>query len=287
MIPGLTRETGSLGHSAEDFVLPAGVKRIAAAVEYDGSAFCGWQRQRHSPSVQASVEAALSRVANESISVVCAGRTDTGVHGTNQIVHFDTAAKRHNRNWLLGGNANLPYGIRLHWVAEQTADFHARFSATARTYRYLISNQAQRSALFYHGLSWEKRPLNAPDMHRAIQHLIGEHDFSSFRAAGCQSNSPNRNIHRARVWRQADLVIVEITANAFLHHMVRNIVGALLCIGRRDRSKDWLKELLLLRDRTKAPPTAPPNGLYLVRVNYPDCFDVPLFVPGPQFIAEV
>ena len=217
MIPGLTRETRSLGHPAEDFVLPAGVKRIAAAVEYDGSAFCGWQRQRHSPSVQASVEAALSRVANESISVVCAGRTDTGVHGTNQIVHFDTVAKRHNRNWLLGGNANLPYGIRLHWVAEQTAGFHARFSATARTYRYLISNQAQRSALFYHGLSWEKRPLNALDMHRAIQHLIGEHDFSSFRAAGCQSNSPNRNIHRARVWRQADLVIVEITAILLEH----------------------------------------------------------------------
>ncbi|WP_438951384.1 tRNA pseudouridine(38-40) synthase TruA [Porticoccus sp.] len=287
MIPGPTRETRSLKHPVEDFVLPAGVKRIAAAVEYCGSAFSGWQRQSHSPSVQASVEAALSKVANEGISVICAGRTDTGVHATNQIIHFDTAAKRKDSNWLLGANANLPFGIRLHWVSEQTADFHARFSATARTYRYLIVNQPQRSALFYHGLSWEKRSLETPGMHRAIQLLIGEHDFSSFRASGCQSNSPNRNVHRARVWRQANLVIIEITANAFLHHMVRNIVGALVCIGRGDRSIEWLRELLLLRDRTKAPPTAPPNGLYLVKVNYPDGFRVPQMVPGPQFIAEV
>ena len=260
--------------------------RIAASVEYAGQDFSGWQKQPGIKTIQGEIEKAIFSITNEKIDTSAAGRTDAGVHALGQIIHFDTGAKRNNRNWLLGGNANLPYGIRLHWVAEQTADFHARFSATARTYRYLIANQAQRSALFYHGLSWEKRPLNATDMHRAIQHLIGEHDFSSFRAAGCQSNSPNRNIHRARIWRQADLVIVEITANAFLHHMVRNIVGALLCIGRGDRSKDWLKELLLLRDRTKAPPTAPPNGLYLVRVNYPDCFGVPLFVPGPQFIAE-
>ncbi|MEZ5528627.1 MAG: tRNA pseudouridine(38-40) synthase TruA [Porticoccaceae bacterium] len=266
--------------------LPEGVKRIAAAVEYDGSAFCGWQRQTHSPSIQFHVEAALTQVANERIGVACAGRTDTGVHATNQIIHFDTRADRSARNWVLGVNANLPFGIRLHWAEERPAQFHARFAATARTYRYLIANQPHRSALFYHWLTWEKRPLDEGRMHRAVQLLLGENDFSSFRAAGCQSNTPNRNVHAASVWRQGELVILEITANAFLHHMVRNITGALLCVGRGDYPEEWLGELLALRDRTQAPPTAPPNGLYLVRVDYPDRFDMPNFKPGPQFISD-
>jgi len=266
--------------------LPEGVKRIAAAVEYDGSAFCGWQRQTHSPSVQFHVEAALTQVANERVAVACAGRTDTGVHATNQIIHFDTRADRNPRNWILGVNANLPYGVRLHWAQEQVPQFHARFSATARTYRYLFVNRPQRSALFYHWLTWEKRPLDEGRMHRAAQRLLGERDFSSFRAAGCQSNSPNRNVHAARVWRQGELVVFEITANAFLHHMVRNLAGALLCIGRGDYPETWMSELLEERDRTKAPPTAAPNGLYLVKVNYPAHFNVPEFKPGPQFISD-
>jgi len=270
----------------EGEVLPEGVKRIAAAVEYDGSAFCGWQRQTHSPSVQFHVEAALTQVANERITVACAGRTDTGVHATNQVIHFDTRADRNPKNWVLGVNANLPFGIRLHWAEERPPQFHARFSARARTYRYLIVNQPQRSALFYHWLTWEKRPLDEVQMHRAAQLLLGERDFSSFRAAGCQSNTPNRNVHAAKVWRQGDLVILEITANAFLHHMVRNIAGALLCVGRGDYAYTWPGELLALSDRTQAPPTAAPNGLYLVGVNYPDEFDVPLFKPGPQFINQ-
>lgn len=266
--------------------MPEGIKRIAAAVEYDGSSFCGWQRQSHSPSVQAEVEAALTTVANEPVTVACAGRTDTGVHGTNQVIHFDTQAERQSRNWLLGVNANLPYGIRLHWVKEMPLQFHARFSATARTYRYVITNQPQRSALFHHWLTWEKKPLDEELMSQAAQQLLGEHDFSSFRASGCQSHSPNRNVHAVRVWRQAGLVIMEITANAFLHHMVRNIMGSLLCIGRGEKPVEWLGGLLALCDRTKAASTAPSNGLYLVRVNYPQPFEIPEFNLGPQFVSD-
>lgn len=271
----------------DDQILPEGIRRIAAAVEYDGSSFCGWQRQTHSPSVQAEVEAALTSVANQPVTVACAGRTDTGVHGTNQIIHFDTSAERVPRNWLLGANANLPFSIRVHWVEEKPAQFHARFSATARTYRYLIANQPQRPAICHHGLAWEKRSLNESLMHQAAQQLLGEHDFSSFRAAGCQSRSPNRNVHAVNIWRQGTLVIVEITANAFLHHMVRNIIGSLLCVGRGDQPVDWLEALLQKKDRTQAPATAPANGLYLVGVNYPDNFEIPEFIPGPQFISAV
>jgi len=267
--------------------LPEGVKRIAAAVEYDGSSFCGWQRQSHSPSVQAEVEAALTSVADESITVVCAGRTDTGVHGTNQIIHFDTRAERNARNWLLGANANLPFGIRVHWVEEKPAQFHARFSATARTYRYLITNQPQRSALFHHWLTWEKKQLDETRMNQAAQQLLGEHDFSSFRAAGCQSRTPNRNVHRVKVWRQGGLVVFEITANAFLHHMVRNIVGSLLCIGQGEQPVEWLKGVFESRDRTIAASTAPSNGLYLVKVSYPEQFHLPEFNLGPQFVSPV
>tara|TARA_R110000822_G_scaffold159476_19_gene299370 strand:- start:2437 stop:3273 length:837 start_codon:yes stop_codon:yes gene_type:complete len=267
--------------------LPEGIKRIAAAVEYDGSSFCGWQRQTHSPSVQAEIEAALTTVANHPITVSCAGRTDTGVHGTNQIIHFDTAAERGSRNWLLGANANLPFGIRVHWVEEKSAQFHARFSATARTYRYLIANQSQRPAIFHHGLTWEKKPLNETLMNLAARQLLGERDFSSFRAAGCQSRSPNRNVHKVDVWRQGELVIVEIVANAFLHHMVRNIAGSLISIGCGERSVDWLGTLLQKRDRTQAPATAPANGLYLVQVNYPDHFNMPEFTLGPQLVCPV
>lgn len=250
--------------------LPEGVKRIVAAVEYDGSSFCGWQRQSHSPSVQTEVEAALSTVANQAVTVACAGRTDTGVHGTNQIIHFDTKADRASRNWLLGANANLPFGIRLHWVEEKNAEFHARFSATSRTYRYLITNQPQRSALFHHWLTWEKSELNEVLMNQAVQQLLGEHDFSSFRAAGCQSNSPNRNVHSAKVWRQAGLVIFEITANAFLYHMVRNIVGTLVAVGIGRWQPEYVQELLLAKNRCIAAQTAPAHGLYFTDALYPD-----------------
>ena len=266
--------------------LPEGIKRIAAAVEYDGSSFCGWQRQSHSPSVQQEVEAALSKVADEPVTLACAGRTDTGVHATNQIIHFDTRAVRNSRNWLLGCNANLPDTIRLHWVEEVAPYFHARFSASSRTYRYVIANQLCRPAIMAGGVTWYRRPLDAGKMHEAAQLLLGERDFSSFRAAGCQSNSPFRNVMSAQVWRQGELVIFEITANAFLHHMVRNLTGALLVVGEGKRDKHWLANLLALKDRTQAPATADANGLYLVKVTYPGEFRVPELLPGPLMVAD-
>ncbi len=276
----------SVARAPGSCLLPEGVKRIAAAVEYDGSLFCGWQRQSHSPGVQEAVEKALSVVADEEIQLVCAGRTDTGVHATNQIVHFDTSAARAPRSWLLGTNANLPDSVRLHWVEQVAPQFHARFSATARTYRYIIDNRPCRPALFCRGMTWFRQPLDAVRMNEAAQCLLGEQDFSSFRAAGCQSASPSRNVHHAKVWRQAELVVFEIKANAFLHHMVRNLAGALILIGQGRADTDWLEKLLALRDRTQSPATAAPSGLYLVAVEYPQAFKIPGFSPGPLLLRE-
>lgn len=270
----------------EGRLLPEGVHRVAAAVEYDGSAFCGWQRQSHSPSVQQVVELALSEVAAEPTSLICAGRTDSGVHATNQIIHFDTRAERLPRNWLLGANANLPDSVRIHWADEVSAQFHARFSATARTYRYIIANHSYRPALFHQGVAWQRKPLNEKLMDEAAQQLLGEQDFSSFRAAGCQSNSPNRNVYSAKVWRQGELVIFEIKANAFLYHMVRNLVGALTLVGQSKRDANWLAELLTACDRTLAPATAAPNGLYLVGVEYPENGVISSLPRGPLMIVS-
>lgn len=261
------------------------VQRWAAVVEYDGSAYNGWQRQKHSTTVQQQVEQALSRVANEAVTLVCAGRTDAGVHATNQVIHFDSRAVRQPRNWLLGVNANLPADIRLRWVGPVTADFSARFSALKRTYRYLICNTGHPPALFQRNVTWVAEPLDVAAMHRAGQQLLGERDFSSFRAAGCQSSTPFRCVERLEVRRCAELVVVEICANAFLHHMVRNITGALLAVGKGMRSEGWLGELLEQRDRTLAPPTAAANGLYLVGVAYPLPFGIPPLAPGPLLLA--
>jgi tRNA pseudouridine38-40 synthase len=270
-----------------DQQLPEGIERMAAVIEYDGSSFCGWQRQLHSPSVQAEVEKALSNVANQSVSVACAGRTDTGVSGTNQFIHFDTSAQRNPHNWIMGANANLPDSIRLHWAQQMPAQFHVRFSALSRTYRYIICNDSYRPALFCKGLTWERRPLNADNMHRAAQHLLGEQDFTSVRAAGCQSNTPFRNVHCVDVWRQGELVIIEIKANAFLLHMVRNIAGILISVGKGARSSGSVKELLSAKNRCHGEVTARPNGLYLVGVGYPNEFNVPPLIPGPHFVVTV
>lgn len=264
--------------------LPEGVRRFAAAVEYNGSCFHGWQRQAHCSSVQGAVEEVLSSVADSPVALTCAGRTDTGVHATNQIIHFDTAARREPRNWLLGANTRLPDAVRLHWVAEVPGQFHARFSATARTYRYVISNETVRPALFRSMVTWCKEPLDAAAMEAAAQHLLGENDFTSFRSSICQSNTPFRCIHAIRVWRRGQLVIIEVTANAFLHHMVRNIAGVLMAVGRGERPTGWVAELLAAKDRTRGEVTAPPHGLYLVSVAYPDSFGLPAFVPGPPFV---
>ena len=266
--------------------MPQGMHRIAAVVEYDGSVFCGWQRQSHSPSVQAEVERALSKVAAEPITVACAGRTDTAVHGTNQVIHFDTPAVRDPHNWILGANANLPNSIRLHWAAEMPQTFHARYSATARTYRYVIANEPFRPALCHAGLTWQRKPLDEGRMQAGAAYMLGERDFSSFRAAGCQSKTPMRNMHYVAVWRQGSLVIIELRANAFLLHMCRNIAGALMAVGCGEREPQWIDKLLSLKDRNQADVTAPPNGLYLVNVDYPKEFALPELVPGPHFVIE-
>jgi tRNA pseudouridine38-40 synthase len=235
--------------------------------------------------VQANVEAALSFVADAPIDVVCAGRTDTGVHGTSQIIHFDSPNPRPDRAWVLGSNTQLPPQIRVLWSVAVSEDFHARFSATARRYRYVIDNSPVQSAVLSQGLTHQRVPLDAAAMHRSAQSLLGEQDFSSFRGAGCQSNTPFRNVHNVRVVRQGSIVVVEIEANAFLLHMVRNIVGSLMEIGMGRKNEAWIADLLAAKDRRLAAATAAPNGLYLVDVTYPDFPELPKLPLGPFFTA--
>lgn len=249
--------------------------RIALGIEYDGSAFNGWQRQSHAPSVQAALERALSKVADHPVEVVCAGRTDTGVHATAQVVHFDTHAERSMRSWLLGGNSNLPPEVAITWVRPISEEFHARFKATVRQYRYLILNRGHRPALLRNRVCWEHRPLDVEAMQAAARPLLGEHDFSAFRALACQASHPVRTLHRLELQRRGDLIWFDIEANAFLHHMVRNIAGSLMTVGKGEQPVDWLGELLAGRDRSRSGITAPAGGLYLVKVGYPPEFGLP------------
>ncbi|BDM63882.1 tRNA pseudouridine synthase A [Shewanella sp. NFH-SH190041] len=260
--------------------------RIALGVEYDGSAFYGWQRQAEVDSVQAQLERALSIVANEPIELQCAGRTDAGVHATGQVVHFDTNASRKEGAWTLGVNAHLPDGIAVRWARTVDDEFHARFSATARRYRYVIYNHNFRPGILRQGVSHYHGDIDEGKMHMAAQALLGEQDFTSFRAIQCQSRTPFRNVHRVSVTRQGMYVIVDIQANAFLHHMVRNIVGSLLEIGLGRQPLDWIRTLLALKDRTKAAATAKPHGLYLVDVTYPEDYQLPKLALGPLFMPD-
>lgn len=250
-------------------------RRIAMGVEYDGGDFQGWQVQEHGPSVQAAVEEALSGVADESVRVHCAGRTDTGVHAACQIFHFDTDAVRAEKAWVLGGNANLPPGVTLLWAHEVPEDFHARFSATGRRYHYAILNRWTRPALGRHWLAWWHHPLDEARMAAGAAHLLGEHDFSSFRAAGCQAKHPVREVRSLRVWREDDRVMLDIEANAFLQHMVRNIVGTLIAVGQGDCEPEWLAQVLAARDRTLAGIAAPSRGLCFMGADYPERFGLP------------
>lgn len=250
--------------------------RLAAGVEYDGSGFFGWQRQRQSPTVQEVVELALSRVADHPLTIHCAGRTDTGVHARCQVIHFETAAQRDERAWVLGANTHLPPGVSLLWLRRVPDDFHARFSARSRRYRYCILNRWVRPAIERQRMAWVRYPLDAGAMQLAAGTLIGEHDFSSFRALGCQSRSPVRKVHDVSVSRDGAEVAIDIEANAFVYHMVRNIAGALIAIGRGQRPVDWLSELLALRNRAAAAPTAPAAGLYFMSAGYPDFPDLPV-----------
>lgn len=249
--------------------------RIAAGIEYDGSAFAGWQTQPHAPSVQDAVEAAFSEVANHSVKIVCAGRTDAGVHAYNQVVHFDTDAPRRQRSWVLGANSNLPASVNVNWTREVSDDFHARFGALARSYRYVILNRWVRSAVNANRATWVHERLDADAMHRAAQYLFGEHDFSSYRALACQAKSPVRTIESITVSRADEWVTLDVTANAFLHHMVRNIAGVLIAIGRHEQAESWTREVLEHRDRALGGITAPPQGLYFLGPRYPEHFGIP------------
>ena len=267
--------------------LPSGVSRFAAIVQYQGADFCGFQRQKHSPSVQQELEQALSYVADCPVKIHCAGRTDTAVHASHQVIHFDTSAERSGYSWLQGANSQLPDSISLIWADKISQDFHARFSAGARTYRYVIDNSPTRPAIMAAAVTWFKKPLDISLMQQSCEYLLGEQDFSAFRGSGCQSNSPWRNVHRANVYRRGNLVIFEITANAFLLHMVRNIVGSLLEVGTARQKPLWIQQLLAQGDRCKSAATAPPDGLYLVAVDYPARFGLPALAKGPVFLPAI
>lgn len=243
--------------------------RLALGIEYDGTDFLGWQRLSHGPSVQATLEAALGFVADHPVEVTCAGRTDAGVHARCQVVHFDTVAERSMRGWVLGTCARLPRSVAVLWAQPVDDGFHARFGARARRYRYDILNRPVRAALDARYVTWERQALDADAMHAAAQALLGEHDFSAFRAISCQARHARRNVHAIDVHRDGDRVHVDIEANAFLHHMVRNIVGSLLPIGRGERPVEWIAQLLAGRNREVAGPTAPPTGLCFLGPRYP------------------
>ncbi len=271
--------SGEPGDSAEA-PSAGGLRRVAALVEYDGTSFSGWQSQSHSASIQDAVEAAVGFVAGHRLICICAGRTDAGVHAAGQVIHFDTSSERTPRAWVLGANTKLPPTVALQWAGEVTHGFHARHAATRRIYRYFILNRSARSALRLHRAAWIHRPLDAQAMHCAAQALIGEHDFSAFRSVECQSPTPMRRVHRILVERAGDTVWLEIEANAYLHHMVRNIVGTLIDVQRQSDPRAAMSRVLAGGDRRAAGVTAPAAGLYLWRVEYPAAYGIPAPAEG-------
>ncbi len=258
--------------------------RFAAGLEYDGRAYSGWQFQPGLDTVQGVAQRAFSRVADTAVECVCAGRTDAGVHASGQVLHFDSDAPRNERAWRLGANTYLPGDVSVLWVREVPVHFHARFSATARSYRYLILNRDSRPGLASGRATWERRPLDARLMHEAAQVLVGEHDFSAFRAIECQAKSPVRLLERIAVTREAEWLRLDVTANAFLHHMVRNIAGLLIEVGLGDSAPERVARVLASRDRKTNAATAPPHGLYLVAVRYPLEFGLPGAAGAPDAV---
>lgn len=261
------------------------LRRIAAGIEYAGTRYAGWQRQPGAASIQSEVEAALGFVADHEVEVTCAGRTDAGVHALGQVLHFDTPAARTPRGWVLGANARLPADIALGWACEVPPDFNARRSALSRTYRYLILQQPTRPAVLDGRVCWWRQSLDAEAMQAGAGHLLGEHDFSAFRASECQSRSPVRRLDVIRLTGDGPWLTLEVRGNAFLHHMVRNIVGTLLLVGEGERPPDWVAGVLASRDRRQAGVTAPAAGLYLWQVEYPADLALPaLPASGPWAI---
>jgi tRNA pseudouridine38-40 synthase len=249
--------------------------RIAAIIEYDGSRFSGWQSQQHQRTIQGCVENALSVVANDAVNVVVAGRTDAGVHALGQVIHFDTNAQRAANAWLRGANSNLPEEIALLWAGETDPAFHARFAATGRHYRYVILNRPVRPTYLAGRVTHEYRPLDVERMRQGSRHLVGAHDFTSFRSIQCEAKSPVRELRALEVNRTGEFVEIHAYANAFLHHMVRNLAGVLIAIGAGERDPDWACSVLDARNRTEGGVTAAPDGLYLSEVEYPQTFNIP------------
>lgn len=249
--------------------------RIALGLEYDGRDFTGWQTQPAGTGIQDALEAALSRIAGTLVATVCAGRTDSGVHATQQVVHFDVDVQRPESAWVRGVNTYLPDSVAVRWATVVPEDFHARFSATGRAYRYLLLNRPQRPGLARGRAGWFHHPLDEAAMVEAAARIMGTHDFSAFRAAECQANSPVRTVTRAEVRRFGDWIVFDFAANAFLHHMIRNLVGSLVYIGKGAHPPAWMDELLAARNRTLAAPTFAPDGLYLAGVDYPAGFALP------------
>lgn len=251
------------------------MKRIALGIQYDGSPWHGWQTQPDGHTVQDRLQAAIKDFTQVDISTVCAGRTDTGVHALEQVVHLDTVLERTPSSWVRGLNSFLPPSIAVRWACEVPADFHARFSAIARCYQYVLYNNQVRSPLHRNRTGWAFRPLALKPMQEAALLLLGEHDFSAFRAASCQALSPVKTMHDIQIEQRGDLFMFTLRANAFLHHMVRNIVGSLISVGKGDYPPAWLQEVLLGRDRKHAAPTFMPDGLYLAKVIYDDKWALP------------
>lgn len=261
--------------------------RHAFGIEYDGSDFFGWQRQDHAPSVQQAVEQAVSEVADHPVTVIAAGRTDTGVHAHAQVAHFDSDSQRTERQWILGINSNLPDGVRVLWLRRVDDSFHARFGAYSRTYRYRIMNRWVRPAIGARYYAWCREPLDEKRMHEAAQLLLGKHDFSAFRSAGCSAQHAIREVTSISVTRTGDVVDVDISANAFLYHMVRNIAGSLLAVGRREQSIEWFAEVFAAKDRKLAGVTAESQGLYFMNVRYDPGYGLPETAEAfPVFQAE-
>lgn len=249
--------------------------RIALGLAYDGARWLGWQTQRGGRTVQDQLESALASFLAQPAGTICAGRTDTGVHALEQVVHIDTPVQRRMESWVRGLNALLPQSVRVQWAITVPSDFHARFSATSRSYVYLLRSSRVASPLLHGKSGWTHRPLDLHRMRHAAEHLLGEHDFSAFRSSECQAASPVRCLTQLDIAQSGDFFRFTFQANAFLHHMVRNLMGALVEVGWGAREPEWMPELLAHRDRRLAPPTFSPAGLYLARVEYPAHYELP------------